>query len=97
MIPAGNRVSDDQRERDEHPDSDRRDHHTDQPVARLQGTDAFDPRPAKSDGDFARMFLATGLVNDLTLSVIPELRLTDGGLVDVTRFAYVPVEVGRGP
>jgi adenine deaminase len=26
------------------------------------------------------------------LSVIPELRLTDGGLVDVGRFAYVPVE-----
>ena len=28
----------------------------------MQGTDAFDPRPAKRDGDFARMFLATGLV-----------------------------------
>ena len=27
-----------------------------------QGTDAFAPRPAKRDGDFARMFLATGLV-----------------------------------
>ncbi len=26
------------------------------------GTDAWDPRPAKRDGDFARMFLATGLV-----------------------------------
>jgi adenine deaminase len=26
--------------------------------------------------------------------VIPELRLTDGGLVDVDEFAYVPVEVG---
>ena len=26
------------------------------------------------------------------LSVIPELRLTDGGLVDVGRFDYVPVE-----
>jgi adenine deaminase len=26
------------------------------------------------------------------LSVIPELRLTDGGVVDVGRFAYVPVE-----
>ena len=26
------------------------------------------------------------------LSVIPELRLTDGGLVDVVEFAYVPVE-----
>jgi adenine deaminase len=25
--------------------------------------------------------------------VIPELRLTDGGLLDVERFAYVPVEV----
>jgi hypothetical protein len=24
--------------------------------------------------------------------VIPELRLTDGGLVDVGAFAYVPVE-----
>jgi adenine deaminase len=30
----------------------------------------------------------------IALSVIPELRLTDGGLVDVDRFAYVPVEVG---
>jgi adenine deaminase len=30
----------------------------------------------------------------IALSVIPELRLTDGGLVDVNRFAYVPVEVG---
>jgi adenine deaminase len=30
----------------------------------------------------------------IALSVIPELRLTDGGLVDVERFAYVPVEVG---
>jgi adenine deaminase len=29
----------------------------------------------------------------LALSVIPELRLTDGGLVDVGEFAYVPVEV----
>ena len=28
----------------------------------------------------------------LALSVIPELRLTDGGLVDVGGFAYVPVE-----
>ena len=28
----------------------------------MQGADAFDPRPAKRDGDFARMFLATGLV-----------------------------------
>jgi adenine deaminase len=27
----------------------------------------------------------------IALSVIPELRLTDGGLVDVERFAYVPV------
>jgi adenine deaminase len=26
------------------------------------------------------------------LSVIPELRLTDGGVVDVRRFEYVPVE-----
>jgi adenine deaminase len=30
----------------------------------------------------------------IALSVIPELRLTDGGLVDVNRFAYVPVQVG---
>jgi adenine deaminase len=30
----------------------------------------------------------------IALSVIPELRLTDGGLVDVDRFAYVPVNVG---
>jgi adenine deaminase len=30
----------------------------------------------------------------IALSVIPELRLTDGGLVDVERFDYVPVEVG---
>jgi adenine deaminase len=30
----------------------------------------------------------------IALSVIPELRLTDGGLVDVERFVYVPVEVG---
>jgi adenine deaminase len=30
----------------------------------------------------------------IALSVIPELRLTDGGLVDVDAFAYVPVEVG---
>jgi adenine deaminase len=29
----------------------------------------------------------------LALSVIPELRLTDGGLVDVGEFRYVPVEV----
>jgi adenine deaminase len=29
----------------------------------------------------------------IALSVIPELRLTDGGLVDVDRFAYVPVHV----
>lgn len=31
----------------------------------------------------------------IALSVIPELRLTDGGLVDVGRFAYVPVEVSH--
>ena len=30
----------------------------------------------------------------IALSVIPELRLTDGGLFDVGRFAYVPVQVG---
>ena len=30
----------------------------------------------------------------IALSVIPELRLTDGGLVDVDRFAYVPVALG---
>jgi adenine deaminase len=30
----------------------------------------------------------------IALSVIPQLRLTDGGLVDVDRFAYVPVHVG---
>jgi adenine deaminase len=29
----------------------------------------------------------------IALSVIPELRLTDGGLVDVDEFAYVPVVV----
>ena len=29
----------------------------------------------------------------VALSVIPELRLTDGGLVDVERFDYVPVEL----
>jgi adenine deaminase len=28
----------------------------------------------------------------LALSVIPELRITDGGLVDVDQFDYVPVE-----
>lgn len=27
-----------------------------------QGSDAFDPRPVRRDGDFARMFLATGLI-----------------------------------
>ncbi|MGZ4246349.1 MAG: adenine deaminase [Solirubrobacteraceae bacterium] len=32
----------------------------------------------------------------IALSVIPQLRLTDGGLVDVDRFAYVPVHPGRG-
>ncbi len=29
----------------------------------------------------------------IALSVIPQLRLTDGGLVDVDRFAYVPVQI----
>ncbi|MFZ1993775.1 MAG: adenine deaminase [Solirubrobacteraceae bacterium] len=29
----------------------------------------------------------------IALSVIPQLRLTDGGLVDVDRFAYVPVQL----
>jgi adenine deaminase len=29
----------------------------------------------------------------IALSVIPQLRLTDGGLVDVDAFAYVPVQV----
>jgi amidase len=28
----------------------------------MQGTDAWAPRPARSDGDLARMFLATGLI-----------------------------------
>ena len=28
----------------------------------MSGTDAWDPQPAKRDGDFARMFLATGLI-----------------------------------
>jgi amidase len=28
----------------------------------MQGTDAFDPHPATRDGDFARMYLATGLL-----------------------------------
>jgi adenine deaminase len=31
----------------------------------------------------------------LALSVIPQLRLTDGGLVDVDRFSYVPVALPR--
>src|SRR4051812_30048126 len=31
-------------------------------VPTMQGADAFGPRPARRDGDFARMFLATGLV-----------------------------------
>jgi amidase len=31
-------------------------------VPTMQGTDAFEPRPAKRDGDFARMLLATGLL-----------------------------------
>ena len=30
----------------------------------------------------------------IALSVIPELRLTEGGLVDLDRLSYVPVEVG---
>ncbi|HEY2769626.1 MAG TPA: adenine deaminase [Solirubrobacteraceae bacterium] len=30
----------------------------------------------------------------IALSVIPELRITDGGVVDVDRFEFVPVEVG---
>ncbi|HEY1277386.1 MAG TPA: adenine deaminase [Thermoleophilaceae bacterium] len=33
------------------------------------------------------------LLSFIALSVIPELRLTDGGVVDVGRFEYVPVEV----
>ena len=33
----------------------------------------------------------------VALSVIPELRLTDGGLVDVDAFAHVPVEAGVTP
>lgn len=28
----------------------------------MHGTDAWEPRPAKKDGDFARMYLATGLI-----------------------------------
>src|SRR4029077_4913142 len=28
----------------------------------MQGTDAWDPRPMSSDGEFARAFLATGLI-----------------------------------
>jgi adenine deaminase len=32
----------------------------------------------------------------LALSVIPELRLPDGGAVDVGEFAYVPAEVPEG-
>ena len=28
----------------------------------MHGTDAWDPRPAKADGDFARMYLATGVI-----------------------------------
>jgi adenine deaminase len=32
----------------------------------------------------------------IALSVIPELRLTDGGLVDVGAFAFVPVEARAG-
>src|SRR4051812_34738296 len=31
-------------------------------VPTMQGADAFEPRPAKADGDFARMYLATGLL-----------------------------------
>jgi adenine deaminase len=33
----------------------------------------------------------------IALSVIPELRLTDGGLFDVDAFAYVPVEADLEP
>src|SRR4029077_17835831 len=28
----------------------------------MHGTDAFEPRPASRDGDFARMFLGTGVI-----------------------------------
>jgi amidase len=31
-------------------------------VPTMQGTDAWAPRPAKADGDWARMYLATGLI-----------------------------------
>ena len=31
-------------------------------VATTDGTDAWDPRPSKGDGDFARMYLATGML-----------------------------------
>jgi adenine deaminase len=49
--------------------------------------------------DVAARLLGTTVVEPfmqlsfIALSVIPELRLTDGGLVDVDAFAYVPVEV----
>ena len=33
------------------------------------------------------------LLSFIALSVIPELRVTDGGVVDVDRFAFVPVEL----
>jgi hypothetical protein len=36
---------------------------------------------------------ATGLGVHAWRPVIPELRLTDGGLVDVNAFSYVPVEL----
>ncbi len=50
-------------------------------------------------GQVARQRLGVGVeepfmqLSFIALSVIPELRLTDGGLVDVDRFAYVPVQV----
>jgi adenine deaminase len=40
-------------------------------------------------GVLAHPFMALAF---LPLSVIPALKLTDRGLVDVTRFAFVPVQ-----
>ena len=47
----------------------------------MNGADAWDPHPAKADGDFARMFLATGLLS------IGKTRLPEYGFIPSTQHA----------
>ena len=62
----------------------------------MQGTDAWDPRPMPADGDFARVFLSTGLV-PLGKTQMSEFGFSGVGRASADRAGAQPVESPTAP